>query len=164
MCNASSPSLSLPPVLPRLKSRSLTASLDKPRALTLERLLTLAGGLPCRTDEPYGPVVVCGLIFVAVLLNFILRVRHRSVSSRARTTSPPARGQPRPANRPGPSLRAPSLLTRPFFDYSQGRLAGSAVAQEPVVDERRDGQGGAEPARTGLSALRKEGRKVLHGL
>ncbi|GJN90101.1 hypothetical protein Rhopal_003100-T1 [Rhodotorula paludigena] len=28
-------------------------------------------------DEPYGPVVVCVLIFLAVLVNFILRVRHR---------------------------------------------------------------------------------------
>ncbi|TKA50653.1 hypothetical protein B0A53_06170 [Rhodotorula sp. CCFEE 5036] len=28
-------------------------------------------------DEPYGPLVVCGLIFVAVLLNFILRIKNR---------------------------------------------------------------------------------------
>ncbi|GAA5987240.1 hypothetical protein JCM10908_001873 [Rhodotorula pacifica] len=28
-------------------------------------------------DEPYGPVFVCGLIFFAVLVNFILRVKHR---------------------------------------------------------------------------------------
>ncbi|BGP56345.1 hypothetical protein JCM8202_000380 [Rhodotorula sphaerocarpa] len=28
-------------------------------------------------DEPYGPLVVCVLIFVAVLLNFILRVKNR---------------------------------------------------------------------------------------
>ncbi|POY75290.1 hypothetical protein BMF94_1661 [Rhodotorula taiwanensis] len=28
-------------------------------------------------DEPYGPLIVCGLIFVAVLLNFILRVKNR---------------------------------------------------------------------------------------
>ncbi|KAL8280111.1 hypothetical protein RQP46_007441 [Phenoliferia psychrophenolica] len=28
-------------------------------------------------DEIYGPVIVCGLIFVAVLLNFILRVNQR---------------------------------------------------------------------------------------
>ncbi|GAA5922819.1 hypothetical protein JCM3775_006147 [Rhodotorula graminis] len=32
---------------------------------------------PGHHDEPYGPVVVCGLIFVAVLVNFVLRVRHR---------------------------------------------------------------------------------------
>lgn len=31
------------------------------------------------TDEPYGPLVVCGLIFVAVLLNFILRIKNRYV-------------------------------------------------------------------------------------
>jgi len=31
------------------------------------------------TDEPYGPVVVCVLIFAAVLTNFILRVKHRFV-------------------------------------------------------------------------------------
>lgn len=30
-------------------------------------------------DEPYGPLVVCGLIFVAVLLNFILRIKNRYV-------------------------------------------------------------------------------------
>ncbi|GAA5980789.1 hypothetical protein JCM11641_002652 [Rhodosporidiobolus odoratus] len=28
-------------------------------------------------DEPYGPLVVCALIFLAVLVNFILRVIHR---------------------------------------------------------------------------------------
>ncbi|GAA5875323.1 hypothetical protein JCM8547_003204 [Rhodosporidiobolus lusitaniae] len=28
-------------------------------------------------DEPYGPLVVCALIFLAVLVNFILRVKHR---------------------------------------------------------------------------------------
>ncbi|GAA6028802.1 hypothetical protein JCM8097_007403 [Rhodosporidiobolus ruineniae] len=28
-------------------------------------------------DEPYGPVLVCALIFLAVLVNFILRVKHR---------------------------------------------------------------------------------------
>ncbi|GAA5829896.1 hypothetical protein JCM3766R1_006693 [Sporobolomyces carnicolor] len=32
---------------------------------------------PGHHDEPYGPVIVCALIFVAVLTNFILRVRHR---------------------------------------------------------------------------------------
>ncbi|GAA5845152.1 hypothetical protein JCM5353_003053 [Sporobolomyces roseus] len=32
---------------------------------------------PGHHDEPYGPVVVCVLIFAAVLTNFILRVKHR---------------------------------------------------------------------------------------
>ncbi|GAA6059960.1 hypothetical protein JCM10212_001309 [Sporobolomyces blumeae] len=32
---------------------------------------------PGHHDEPYGPVLVCILIFVAVLVNFILRVKHR---------------------------------------------------------------------------------------
>ncbi|GAA5929949.1 uncharacterized protein JCM15063_004675 [Sporobolomyces koalae] len=32
---------------------------------------------PGHHDELYGPIIVCGLIFVAVLTNFILRVRHR---------------------------------------------------------------------------------------
>ncbi|GAA5867990.1 hypothetical protein JCM5296_003854 [Sporobolomyces johnsonii] len=32
---------------------------------------------PGHHDEPYGPVVVCVLIFAAVLLNFVLRVKHR---------------------------------------------------------------------------------------
>ncbi|GAA6052968.1 hypothetical protein JCM3770_001153 [Rhodotorula araucariae] len=32
---------------------------------------------PGHHDEPYGPVVICGLIFVAVLINFVLRVRNR---------------------------------------------------------------------------------------
>ncbi|GAA6010044.1 hypothetical protein JCM10207_007533 [Rhodosporidiobolus poonsookiae] len=32
---------------------------------------------PGHHDEPYGPVIVCALIFVAVLANFIIRVKHR---------------------------------------------------------------------------------------
>ncbi|GAA5973433.1 hypothetical protein JCM21900_006340, partial [Sporobolomyces salmonicolor] len=32
---------------------------------------------PGHHDEPYGPVVVCVLIFAAVLVNFVLRVKHR---------------------------------------------------------------------------------------
>ncbi|BGP17557.1 hypothetical protein JCM10213_004098 [Rhodosporidiobolus nylandii] len=32
---------------------------------------------PGHHDEPYGPIVVCVLIFIAVLVNFILRVQHR---------------------------------------------------------------------------------------
>lgn len=40
------------------------------------------------TDEPYGPLVVCGLIFVAVLLNFILRIKNRCVLSLLLLLSP----------------------------------------------------------------------------
>ena len=36
--------------------------------------------LPPETDEIYGPVAICALIFVAVLLNFILRVNQRFVA------------------------------------------------------------------------------------
>ncbi|GAA5889583.1 hypothetical protein JCM6882_007076 [Rhodosporidiobolus microsporus] len=32
---------------------------------------------PGSHDEPYGPIFVCALIFLAVLVNFILRVVHR---------------------------------------------------------------------------------------
>lgn len=42
---------------------------------------------PGHHDEPYGPVVVCGLIFVAVLVNFVLRVRHRYVPRSRRALS-----------------------------------------------------------------------------
>lgn len=42
-------------------------------------------------DEPYGPLVVCGLIFVAVLLNFILRIKNRYVRVPSSFLIPPSR-------------------------------------------------------------------------
>ena len=88
---------------------------------------------PGHHDEPYGPVVVCGLIFVAVLVNFVLRVRHRYVPRRSLSLAllvrPPRTGSTDTAS-PARTQRGP---------------ARHAVAQEPVGDDHGARPGRAQP-------------------
>jgi hypothetical protein len=63
--------LQRPPLPHRPPLRRLSRYAHSP-TYSLAPLLTLASA-----DEMYGPLIVCFLIFAAVLANFIIRVKHR---------------------------------------------------------------------------------------
>lgn len=118
---------------------------------------------PGHHDEPYGPVVVCGLIFVAVLVNFVLRVRHRCVGGLSLSLFSPS---PSLCARPAP--RRVSFFLGGLTDVClgvrciQGGPARHAVAQEPVDDDARARPRRAQPPSPVGPALRPSLRPLRH--